>query len=1345
MSKYLVKYDEWTEVSEQTGTIQNIDGGCPIEVSTIQVEGSGVILYPWEMKPFSNVQLYVRGYNKNPLPTEVRVVPFEVGQGGGGGGGSYVLPTATATRLGGVKIGRGITVALDGTISVNGAGIDAWAANTPYPVGIYVTYNDDLYLCTTAHTSGAAFDSAKWKKIGEIPIATSSTLGGVKIGNGITVSNDGTISADGIPEWAAATAYSKGVYVTHDDDLYLCTIAHTSTTTFDSSKWKKIGCDGCKIEAWAANTDYEAGDYVTYQNDLYLCVNQHTSGSTFDPTKWKLIGGTGSGIEFWAANTEYVAGNYVTYQDDLYLCTTAHTSGSTFDNSKWKLIGGESGGIDFWTANTDYVLGDYVTYQNKLYLCTTAHTSSTRFAPTKWKEIGELPVATASVLGGVKIGQGITVASDGTISWSGIPDWTAETDYSTGEYVTHQNDLYLCTTAHTSTTTFDGTKWKLIGCDGCKIKEWAANTDYALGDYATYQNSLYLCTTAHTTSATFDSTKWRKIGTDFWKANTDYVLGDYVTYQNNLYLCTTAHTSGTAFDATKWEMIGDLPIATASTLGGVKIGAGIHVEADGTISADGGISEWETAKAYAVGNYVTVYNYGRQGWQDDTAYSAGDFVTNDENLYKCIVSHTAGSIFADDLAANKWVQVPREGGLYICVKAHTSNDFHDDFIVDGKWNAIRNGIDFWSTTKHYEVGQYVTVPDDYKRDEWQANTAYSTGDIVKVYNRGKSEWATGTSYGVGDYATMGKALYRCEAAHTSTTFADDVADGDWTLVDTIVEQFSCLEGHTSSGAFDTDFAAEKWKTETEQMDTCICAQEHISDDFSANFAAGKWQAVGGNADESSGGGGGGIELADVTNASAVSGDSKVSLKWTDPDDITYSGATLARWAGTKLVRKEGSAPESASDGTVVVDSKTRNAYSSTAYEDSGLTNNTTYYYRFFPYSTAGAYTTGTSLNATPTPKPKATMSVSPTSVTAVAGQTVTITVTSNCTGAVSAVSSDTSKATVSVNDKIVTVTGVAVGSATITISQDEDTTYAAPDDVTVSVTVPAISSTLNDNSWAQISQVAKAGNGDLYWDIGDCKEITLNGKVGNQLTLSNQKLCVFILDFNHATNGTAENNIIFGGFKTTLTNGTDVALADDQYEQYKTNGTIMFNMNHWGNYNYGGWKGCDLRYDVLGATSTQPSDYGKQHTTSCVGYDATAATLTNPKANTLLAALPADLRSNMRLWTRYVDAVGNSSDVDANIKATVDAITLLNEPEIFTSRSYANQYEYNRNTRMAYYANGNGTIKKKHSDGSTAVIWWESSPYYNSANGFCYVNTNGNAYGDHGAHGSHALSPAFKM
>ena len=43
--------------------------------------------------------------------------------GSSGGGGAYVLPVATKTRLGGVKIGDNISVTADGTISATGASV----------------------------------------------------------------------------------------------------------------------------------------------------------------------------------------------------------------------------------------------------------------------------------------------------------------------------------------------------------------------------------------------------------------------------------------------------------------------------------------------------------------------------------------------------------------------------------------------------------------------------------------------------------------------------------------------------------------------------------------------------------------------------------------------------------------------------------------------------------------------------------------------------------------------------------------------------------------------------------------------------------------------------------------------------------------------------------------------------------------------------------------------------------------------------------------------------------------------------------------------------------------------
>jgi len=90
---------------------------------------------------------------------------------------------------------------------------------------------------------------------------------------------------------------------------------------------------------------------------------------------------------------------------------------------------------------------------------------------------------------------------------------------------------------------------------------------------------------------------------------------------------------------------------------------------------------------------------------------------------------------------------------------------------------------------------------------------------------------------------------------------------------------------------------------------------------------------------------GDIHPDDVSGISATAGDGQISLMFNDPTDVY--------WTGTKVVRKAGAYPKSIRDGVVVLDNKTRGAYATTAIIDIGLTNGTTYYYHFFPYTDAG--------------------------------------------------------------------------------------------------------------------------------------------------------------------------------------------------------------------------------------------------------------------------------------------------------------------------------------------------------------------------------------------------------
>ena len=327
----------------------------------------------------------------------------------------------------------------------------------------------------------------------------------------------------------------------------------------------------------------------------------------------------------------------------------------------------------------------------------------------------------------------------------------------------------------------------------------------------------------------------------------------------------------------------------------------------------------------------------------------------------------------------------------------------------------------------------------------------------------------------------------------------------------------------------------------------------------------------------------------------------------------------------------------------------------------------------------------------------------------------TITVTRAGDGAISATSNATGVATVSVSGNTVTVTGKAYGSATITVKVAEGTNHTAPANKTCAVQVNLFNATLNSNTWAAIRAASDADEGANYWSVGDTKSITINGQVGN-FTFSNLSISPFILGFNHNSSkeGTHRIHWQLGKIGATM-----VGLCDNQYGN-NVNGAGYFHMND-SNTNVGGWKDSSMRKTLLGNSKTP----------------------TSPLANSLMAALPSDLRAVMKPVTKYTDNVGNATgNVAGNVTETTDYLFLLAEFEVFGSRYYANDYERNSQLQYDYYKASNSRIAYKHNATGTAVWWWLRSPGYSSSNFFCPVYTGGgSSISD--AYYSAALLPGF--
>ena len=248
-----------------------------------------------------------------------------------------------------------------------------------------------------------------------------------------------------------------------------------------------------------------------------------------------------------------------------------------------------------------------------------------------------------------------------------------------------------------------------------------------------------------------------------------------------------------------------------------------------------------------------------------------------------------------------------------------------------------------------------------------------------------------------------------------------------------------------------------------------------------------------------------------------------------------------------------------------------------------------------------------------------------------------------------------------------------------------------------------ISRVLDENSWGVIKLVSSLGTGANYWSVGDCKQITMNGRVSDGLTLSNYSAWVYIIGFNH--NAEREGNgITFQGFKVTK-NGTPVCLTDSAYKSTKTSGT-WFNMNN-SQSNTGGWQDSRMRTVVIPL---------------------------------IKSSLPADLQAVIKTSTIYT-ATGKG-----NIACTAsdDDVFLLGEYEVFGTISMATSQEPNYLKQYAYYSAGNSRVKYRHNSTDSAAGWWLRSPNASSQYAFCYVDNSGSA-NIVSTNNSRGVSPCFKV
>lgn len=418
-----------------------------------------------------------------------------------GGGSGYVLPPATAKKLGGIKVGEGLTIASDGTLSAHGGGGGEGG-------------DSSLYLLEHEY-----FNCNNTGYITNIPLNSNYTIE-VQFDGGPYKSNASIFgNANGSGEYAHLTEFDGKWYVGGNGESHFGRYSggiHTFVYNGENnncymdgvlglSNIKQVTTDKiCYTIACRGNTASN-----TYNGKIYYMQFTDKSSNTII----HLFKPCSIAIKVKDKYIRIQSGLFDAITDEIY-----NVANWTFgDIVNVTPIGGGSGG-DLQPATTETLGGIIV--GNNLEITKEGILSAVA-APY------ELPKASAETLGGVKIGQGVSIDANGVISVTGGGSVTVDTELDK----TSNNPIANKSVAE---------KFEVV--------------DRAIEELTPYTLPI-------ASAETLGGVK----------------IGDNITISEDGKISAPAPTPEY-----------NLPVASAEVLGGIKIGEGLNITEEGILSTNGG-------------------------------------------------------------------------------------------------------------------------------------------------------------------------------------------------------------------------------------------------------------------------------------------------------------------------------------------------------------------------------------------------------------------------------------------------------------------------------------------------------------------------------------------------------------------------------------------------------------------------------------------------------------------------------------------------------------------------------------------------------------------------------------
>ena len=582
-----------------------------------------------------------------------------------------------------------------------------------------------------------------------LPTASAGTLGGIKVGSGLSINGSGILSATG----GGGTPAGANTQVQFNNNG---SFGASSNLTWDSNtkllqvNGARFGTivDGPSIVAYVIGDQY-AGIGIQTPRDVAVVLENNA----LRPTQLQVD----SGSQAWRWRNLYVSDNFIWNGKTISAPGTSTTLFLRNDGSWATPAGGGTYTLPTATTGTlggVKIDGTTITINGSGVITATA----TNYT---------LPTASSTVLGGIKVGSGLSITGSGVLSATG-GGGTPTAPAGGNTQVQFNNDGSF---GATSNLTYDSAT-KLLQVNGGRfgtVTEGSAVVAYVIGD----QYAGIGIQTPRTVGVVLENNALRPTqlevdsGSQAWNWRNLYVKDSFVWNGKTIpapststtlflrndgtwatpsgggtYTLPTASTStlgGVKVDGTTVTINGSgvitatatnytLPIASSSVLGGFKVGSGLSITAGGTLSATGGSTPTNPAGA---NTQVQFNNNGSFGATSNLTWNpTGNTLTVGGAR---ITTVTVGSDTAQYLTGNDYVGVAVE---------NSSNPSQAFGVVADKvrsWRPTQVNVDLGVHSfpwKNFYLNNNLV---------WNGKTISAPGTSTTLFLRNDGTWATPAS------------------------------------------------------------------------------------------------------------------------------------------------------------------------------------------------------------------------------------------------------------------------------------------------------------------------------------------------------------------------------------------------------------------------------------------------------------------------------------------------------------------------------------------------------------------------------------------------------------------------